>query len=121
MRKEVEQKLVELQAEGKDDSALYDLLIQTEQRLETLETLNTSRASVVRTADDAVQVAPSPVETRFSALRWVSCWGLHFAFVIEALDTRVRSVSELGERLSCSAILTGECRRRQGNSRRAAG
>ncbi len=99
VRKEVEQKLAELQAEGKDDSALYDNLVQTEQRLATLETLNTSRASVVRPADEAVQVAPSPVRNAILGLALGLVLGVALAFAIDALDTRVRSVGEIGERL----------------------
>jgi Mrp family chromosome partitioning ATPase/capsular polysaccharide biosynthesis protein len=99
VRKEIERKLAELEAQGKESSALYDRLAETEQQLVTLETLNTSRASVVRPAGEASQVAPSPGRNAILGLALGLLLGAALALAVEALDTRVRSVGEIGEHL----------------------
>ena len=98
-RREVDRKLAQLEAQGKKDTALYDKLVESEQQLATLETLKTSRVSVVRPAEEAFQVAPTPVRNAILGLALGLVLGVGLAFAIDALDTRVRSADEIGERL----------------------
>lgn len=92
-------KLAELEAAGKRTTLLYRSLLQKDQELETLEALQTSQLSVVRTPTHGHQVAPRPKRAAalgvFLAL--VIGGGLIFAF--EALDPRVRSGTEVSEQL----------------------
>ena len=57
-RAEVRRTLHDLRAAGRGGSDLYTSLEEKEQQLATLQTLQTSQATVTTRADDAVQVAP---------------------------------------------------------------
>ena len=103
-RREVDRKLADLVAQGKKDSALYDNLVESEQQLATLETLKTSRVSVVRTASDAAQVAPTPVRNAVLGLARGLVLGVGLAFLLDALDTRIRSASEIADQLGLTLL-----------------
>ena len=64
-----------------------------------MEELQTSNATVVETADRAVQVAPRPTRNGVLGLFLGLILGLALAFLRETLDTRVRSAQEIGDRL----------------------
>ena len=98
-REEVGAKLAQLQREGKDSSRLAVSLREKDQQLATLEALQTSRTYVIREADGAVKIAPTPKKNAILGLMLGIVLGLGLAFGIEALDTRVRSANEVGERL----------------------
>jgi len=98
-RKEIDTKLTQLEADGKRSSQLAVSLREKDDQLATLEALQTSRTYVIRTADGAAQIAPAPRRNAMLGLMLGIVLGVGLAFGVEALDTRVRSANEVGERL----------------------
>jgi succinoglycan biosynthesis transport protein ExoP len=98
-RKGVQQRIDELRAQNAGSGPLYEALVEKEQNLETFETLQTSNANVVQTPTDAAQVSPRPKRDGVFGLALGLVLGFGLAFLLEALDTRARSVQEIGERL----------------------
>lgn len=98
-RREAQATLERIRSAGNQDSDLYRSLEQKDQELATLEALSTDRLSVVRDAERATQVAPRPARNAFLGLLLGIVLGFGLAFLIDALDTRVRSSTEVGERL----------------------
>jgi capsular exopolysaccharide synthesis family protein len=98
-RQEVEAQIAELDAGDDRTSALYSSLIEKEQQLRTMEALQTSNAFLVRSAERAEQVRPTPVRDGLVAGALGLLLGIMLAFTREALDTRVRSAEEIGARL----------------------
>jgi succinoglycan biosynthesis transport protein ExoP len=98
-RKDVGSQLTDLRNNGQGGSALADKLAETQQQLQTLETLQTSNATVVRTASDAPKVSPKPIRDGAAGLALGLILGLGLALLVDALDTRVRSGEEVAERL----------------------
>ena len=98
-RRDVAATLKKLEAQGREKSALYTSLEEKEQQLQTLLTLQTSQANVTRRADDATKVAPKPARNAVLGLALGLLLGIGLAFAVDALDTRVRSSAEIGERL----------------------
>ena len=68
-------------------------------QIETLLAVQTSSATVVRTAPKASQVEPRPVPTVGGGLLLGLLLGLGAVFLLESFDTRVRSSSEVGREL----------------------
>jgi capsular exopolysaccharide synthesis family protein len=98
-RKDVENRLARLRAEGEAGTGLYRQLSNRAQQLQTLETLQTGNASVVGTADSAEQVQPKTVRNVVFAAILGLLLGVGLALLRESLDTRVRSADEIGELL----------------------
>jgi succinoglycan biosynthesis transport protein ExoP len=97
--REVIAKLRDLESRGEQSAPLYETLLDKEQQLSTLQTLQTANASVVRRADGAARVGPRPVRNGVLALVLALVAGLTLAFARESLDTRVRTAEEIAERL----------------------
>jgi polysaccharide biosynthesis transport protein len=98
-RKEVKRRIRQLAASGDRRSTLYTSLVDKDQQLETMETLQTSNASLLREADSARKVRPRPVRNALLGVILGLGLGLAIALLLEALDTRVRSDDEIVERL----------------------
>jgi succinoglycan biosynthesis transport protein ExoP len=91
--------LAQLRATGQERSPLYADLLARQQQIRTLETLQTPDAVVVRTATSARKVRPRPQTYAGFGVAAGLLLGLLFAFLLEALDTRIRSDRELTDAL----------------------
>ncbi len=98
-RNELTARIEELQAGDFRGSDLVANLVETEQQLRTLEALQTSNASLLRAADGATQVQPKLVRDAVLGVVLGLMLGIGLAFALDALDTRIRSSSEIAERL----------------------
>jgi polysaccharide biosynthesis transport protein len=91
--------LAHLTARGETGSALYQKLAQQVETLKTMAALKTTNAQLIRPAESAVQVSPRPFRNGVLGLFLGIVLGFGLAFLREALDTRVRTSDEIGERL----------------------
>jgi capsular exopolysaccharide synthesis family protein len=96
---DVQQRIDELRAAGNGRGALYSDLTGKAQQLQAIQTLQTPNSVVVSAAQGASQVQPRPEQSVILGLGVGIVFGMALAFLSEALDTRVRSAEELGERL----------------------
>src|SRR5207244_3952715 len=76
---------------GQSLSPLYSDLTVKAQQLQTIQTLQGANASVIKTAETAPQVSPQPRRNAFIGLGLGIILGIVLAFIVEALDTRIRS------------------------------
>jgi polysaccharide biosynthesis transport protein len=104
-RREVESTMAGLVADGRKGSTLYENLAEKDQQLQTLQTLQTGGAVVIRKAELGAKVAPRPRREAALGLILGFILGLGLAFGAEALDTRIRSTSDLGEELGGLPLL----------------
>jgi succinoglycan biosynthesis transport protein ExoP len=84
---------------GTTNATLLQSLIDKEQQLQTLESLQAANAFVVRPADAAKKVQPRPLFNAFIGVLIGLGLGLALVFLAEAIDTRVRSEDEVMERI----------------------
>jgi capsular exopolysaccharide synthesis family protein len=98
-RRQLEERLTELEKAGSTHSGLYRELARNDQELRTFEALQGSNTALIRGGDDAAQTQPKT--TRNATLGFVLglVLGIALAFVRDALNTRVRSADEVHERL----------------------
>jgi polysaccharide biosynthesis transport protein len=100
----VEQRLVSLELEGREGSALYRQLEERQQDLQELKALQGQGIFPVSQATSAVQTRPQPVRDGMIGLLLGLVLGLGLVFLREALDTRVRTAEEVSDRLGISLL-----------------
>ena len=103
--KKVDASIKALLRSGGRHTSLYSSLVGRQETLATLEALQTANAAVVKTATSATQVQPRPKRNGILGLGLGIALGLGLAFLWEALDTRVRSAQEIGEKLGGLPLL----------------
>ena len=84
---------------------MYNSLAARNDTLSTMEALETSNASVVQSPTGAAQVQPRPIRNAVIGILLGLVVGLTLAFLLEALDSRVRSAEEISERLGGLPLL----------------
>jgi polysaccharide biosynthesis transport protein len=94
---DITRRISDLQATGQ--SAYARTLLGTAEQLRTLLAVENANAVVARTADSAFQIQPRPKRYAALGLAFGLMLGIAFAFIWDALDTRVRSAEEIAERL----------------------
>ena len=97
-RLELERRLTSLQRAGDRSSVLYRSVQDDVQRLRTMELLQ-NPGTVVKTATSAGQIQPTPKRNGILGAVFGVLLGVALAFLWETLDKRVRSESEIEERL----------------------
>jgi polysaccharide biosynthesis transport protein len=99
-RSELDQQIAGLRASGAGptDPTLGKLL-EDSQQLRTRELLQQSNSSVGNPADSATKIQPRPIRDGFLGAFLGLALGIGLVFVRNALNTRVRSASEIEERL----------------------
>jgi polysaccharide biosynthesis transport protein len=100
----VEAKIQRLKESGEAGTTFYNSLRNREQQLQTIATLQTANTTVVEAATEAPKVGPKTARNVVLGLFVGLIVGVGLAFLIEALDTRIRSAEELEERLGMRLI-----------------
>jgi polysaccharide biosynthesis transport protein len=95
--KDVSRRITDLRANGQ--TAYAKVLVSRAEQLRTLLAIESSNAVVARPVDGAAKIQPRPKRYGILGLAFGLMLGLAFAFIWDALDTRVRSAEELAARL----------------------
>ena len=103
-RADLGQQITRLRSQGREGSPLLDSLLEKDQQLQILAALTTSNAKVVHAAGEAAQVQPRPFRNGVLALLLGILLGVAFAFLREAVDSRIRSAEEIGDQLGMPLI-----------------
>ncbi len=94
---DISARAAELQASGQ--KAYARVLRNRAEQLRTLMAVENANAVVARAADSAVQIQPRPTRYGIIGLVLGLMLAFAFAFIRDALDTRVRSAEEIAQRL----------------------
>jgi tyrosine-protein kinase len=101
----VNRRMAQLARSGQRGSAFYTNLFSRQQQLAEMAALSSSQANVVQQADQVTQVQPKPTRNGILGLVLGLVLGIGLAFLWEALDTRVRTAQEIGEKLGGLPLL----------------
>jgi polysaccharide biosynthesis transport protein len=94
----LQQRISQLESQGSHQATLDARSLQSKlNQLQTLLTLQTSTAVVVRTADSASKIKPTPKKYGALGLGLGLVLGIGLAFLRDAFDTRLRTVTEIGD------------------------
>ena len=94
---DISQRIRELQASGQTGYA--KVLVGRAEQLRTFRAVETQNAVIARPANGAGKVQPRPKRYGVLGLAFGIMLGFAFAFIWDALDTRVRSAEEIAQRL----------------------
>jgi capsular exopolysaccharide synthesis family protein len=95
----VKRRLDNLAKHGQKGTALYGLLLDKSEQLQTLQTLQSASGDVVHPAGEAVKLRPKPMKMGMLGAFVGLLVAVGLVFLAEALDTRVRGVEALREAL----------------------
>jgi len=112
---DLQHRLGQLRASGAVHGPLFASLVANQQKLKTMEALETSNAFVVRDAQQAVKVKPKPMRLVVLGIGLGLILGIGLAFLVDSLDTRVRTIEEIGGLLGLP-LLARISERRKGRS-----
>lgn len=103
-RDRYEQQIAELEAAGEGGTIRYEELVSQAERLRTLELLQGSNQLTIRPAVGAVRSGPEPTRNGVLGFVFGLLLGTGLAFLRDAVNTRIRSVGEVEERLGLSLL-----------------
>jgi capsular exopolysaccharide synthesis family protein len=98
-RADISTRLSQLAQAHQSHSRLYSSLLTEQQRLTTLELLQTPRAVLVDKPTAAAKVRPRPVRNTVVGAAFGVLLAFTVAFLLDTLDTRIFSAAELAEAL----------------------
>jgi capsular exopolysaccharide synthesis family protein len=98
-RRHLDERIAELRKEGANRGTLYSSLVEDAEQLQTVEALQASNASLVRSAAAPTQIQPKPKRNGMLGLVLGLLLGTALAFVRDTLNTRVSSAVEVESRL----------------------
>jgi capsular exopolysaccharide synthesis family protein len=98
-RENYARRIKDLERRGQTNSQLYASFVDREQQLSTQLALQSSNVSLARAASSATKVQPRPLRNGLLGLGLGAVLAIGLAFLVEALDTRIRSTRELERRL----------------------
>jgi succinoglycan biosynthesis transport protein ExoP len=100
----IDARLAELRKSGDQLTPAYESALERQQQLQTLVTLLRQNPLPVRPATGTTQIQPRTVRNTLIGVGLGAALGLLLVFLLDALDTRVRSVQNIASRLGIPLI-----------------